>query len=126
MFGLGTTELLVILVLVLVLFGAAKIPQLGRGLGEGIGGERADGGHEAPVLDVDLELQPAVRDGSARQAVEHETELVHAVDRNVEPRGDTAEHQPADRTVRRIVRPVERDPGGCRGRQACSAVSSMC
>lgn len=36
MFGLGTTELLVILVLVLVLFGAAKIPQLGRGLGEGI------------------------------------------------------------------------------------------
>lgn len=36
MFGLGTTELIVILVLVLVLFGASKIPQLGRGLGEGI------------------------------------------------------------------------------------------
>ncbi len=36
MFGLGTTELLVILALVLVLFGAGKIPQLGRGLGEGI------------------------------------------------------------------------------------------
>jgi sec-independent protein translocase protein TatA len=36
MFGLGATELLIILVLVLVLFGAGKIPQLGRGLGEGI------------------------------------------------------------------------------------------
>lgn len=36
MFGLGATELLVILAIVLVLFGAAKLPQLGRGLGEGI------------------------------------------------------------------------------------------
>ena len=36
MFGLGATELLIILALVLVLFGAGKIPQLGRGLGEGI------------------------------------------------------------------------------------------
>jgi sec-independent protein translocase protein TatA len=35
-FGLGTSELIVILLLVLVLFGAGKIPQLGRGLGEGI------------------------------------------------------------------------------------------
>jgi sec-independent protein translocase protein TatA len=36
MFGLGATELIVIAVLVVLLFGAAKIPQLGRGLGEGI------------------------------------------------------------------------------------------
>jgi sec-independent protein translocase protein TatA len=36
MFGLGATELLIILALVLVLFGAGKLPQLGRGLGEGI------------------------------------------------------------------------------------------
>ena len=36
MFGLGASELLIILALVLVLFGAGKIPQLGRGLGEGI------------------------------------------------------------------------------------------
>ena len=32
----GPTELLVILVIVLVLFGASKIPTLGKGLGEGI------------------------------------------------------------------------------------------
>ncbi len=34
--GLGMPELLVILVIVLVIFGASKLPQLGRGLGEGI------------------------------------------------------------------------------------------
>jgi len=33
---LGLGELLVILLILVVLFGAAKIPQLGRGLGEGI------------------------------------------------------------------------------------------
>ena len=37
MFGsLGVTELLLILVIVIVIFGAGKLPQLGRGLGEGI------------------------------------------------------------------------------------------
>jgi sec-independent protein translocase protein TatA len=36
MFGLGTQELLIILLIVIVVFGANKIPQLGRGLGEGI------------------------------------------------------------------------------------------
>ncbi len=36
MFGLGMGELLVILVIVIVIFGATKLPQLGKGLGEGI------------------------------------------------------------------------------------------
>jgi len=36
MFGMGPTELIVIAVLVVLLFGAAKIPELGRGIGEGI------------------------------------------------------------------------------------------
>lgn len=33
---LGTTELIVILVIVILIFGVNKIPQLGKGLGEGI------------------------------------------------------------------------------------------
>ena len=33
---LGIPELLLILLLVVVIFGAAKLPQLGKGLGEGI------------------------------------------------------------------------------------------
>ena len=36
MFGLGTPELLIVLVLVMLLFGANKVPQLMRGLGDGM------------------------------------------------------------------------------------------
>ncbi len=37
MFGsLGFPEILMILLIVIILFGAAKLPQLGRGLGQGI------------------------------------------------------------------------------------------
>jgi sec-independent protein translocase protein TatA len=36
MFGLGTTELIIILVIVFLVFGVSKIPQMGKGLGEGI------------------------------------------------------------------------------------------
>ncbi len=34
--GIGTTELLIILAIVLLVFGASKLPQLGAGLGKGI------------------------------------------------------------------------------------------
>ena len=34
--GLGMSELLVILVIVIVIFGASRLPQLGKGVGEGI------------------------------------------------------------------------------------------
>lgn len=36
MFGLGTTELILILVIVLIFFGAGKLPQLGEGIAKGI------------------------------------------------------------------------------------------
>ena len=34
--NLGFSELIIILLIVIVLFGASRLPQLGRGLGEGI------------------------------------------------------------------------------------------
>jgi len=36
MFGLGSAELIIILVLVLVIFGAGKLPEIGGALGKGI------------------------------------------------------------------------------------------
>jgi sec-independent protein translocase protein TatA len=36
MFGLGMSELLVILVIILIIFGAGKLPEIGGGLGKAI------------------------------------------------------------------------------------------
>ena len=36
MFGIGTTELLVILFIVLLVFGSKKLPELAQGLGKGM------------------------------------------------------------------------------------------
>lgn len=36
MFGLGSQEIILVLVVVLVVFGAAKLPQIGKGMGEAI------------------------------------------------------------------------------------------
>ena len=36
MFGLGHWELLIILAIVLIIFGAGKLPQIGAGIGQGI------------------------------------------------------------------------------------------
>jgi sec-independent protein translocase protein TatA len=55
MFGLGTTELILILVIVMVLFGAKKLPALGEGLAKGIRSFRvnlADDSKESKAEDV--------------------------------------------------------------------------
>ncbi len=36
MFGLGHWELLIILIIVLIIFGAGKLPEIGAGIGKGI------------------------------------------------------------------------------------------
>ena len=36
MFGLGFPEIILVLVIVILIFGTSRIPELGRGLGEGI------------------------------------------------------------------------------------------
>jgi sec-independent protein translocase protein TatA len=55
MFGFGTGELIVIAVIVVLLFGVSKIPQLGKGLGEGIRNFKSSlkaGQEEAPGKDA--------------------------------------------------------------------------
>jgi sec-independent protein translocase protein TatA len=51
MFGLGMWELLIILVIVLVIFGAGKLPEIGSGLGKGITNFR-QATKEAKEIDV--------------------------------------------------------------------------
>lgn len=36
MFGLGVQELLIVLVIILILFGATRLPEIGRGIGQAI------------------------------------------------------------------------------------------
>lgn len=48
MFGLGIPELVVVLVIALVFFGPAKLPALGKSIGEAIKGFKKGIGDEQP------------------------------------------------------------------------------
>ncbi len=67
MFGsFGWMELLLILVIVLIIFGAGKIPQLGEGLGKAIKGFKKSV-HEADAIDVTAnEAEPPAAQPSAQ------------------------------------------------------------
>ena len=59
MFGsFGWMELMLILIIVLIIFGAGKLPQLGEGLGKAIKGFKKSV-HEADAIDVTPGEQPS-------------------------------------------------------------------
>ena len=51
MFGLGIPELLIIFVIVVVIFGASRLPQIGEGVGKGIRNFRS-ALRDPPEIDV--------------------------------------------------------------------------
>ncbi len=68
MFGsLGFTELILILFIVLIIFGAGKLPQLGEGLGKAIKGFKKSV-HEADAIEAEAQAQQAATQAQAIQA----------------------------------------------------------
>lgn len=68
MFGsLGFTELILILVIVLIIFGAGKLPQLGEGLGKAIKGFKKSV-HEADQIEAEA-LAAQQQQATAPQAI---------------------------------------------------------
>ena len=66
MFGsLGFTELILILFIVLVIFGAGKLPQLGEGIGKAIKGFKRSV-HDEPAIDVNTDTSTADQGASTQ------------------------------------------------------------
>ena len=61
MFGLGATELVIILVIVIVLFGARRLPEIGSGVGKAIKNFRAGMSSES-----EIDVTPANEDDSTQ------------------------------------------------------------
>lgn len=69
MFGsLGFTELILILFIVLIIFGAGKLPQLGEGLGKAIKGFKKSV-HEADAIEAEAEAATQQQTATQQQAI---------------------------------------------------------
>lgn len=62
MFGLSTTELVIIVLIILLLFGGKKIPELMRGLGQGVRSFKQGLNEVKKDIDVDEAVKNATSD----------------------------------------------------------------
>lgn len=62
MFGLSTTELVIIVLIILLLFGGKKIPELMRGLGQGVKSFKQGLNEVKKDIDVDEAVKNATSD----------------------------------------------------------------
>jgi sec-independent protein translocase protein TatA len=73
MFGsLGIMELTLILFIVLIIFGAGKLPQLGEGLGKAIKGFKKSV-HEADAIEAEAQAQQGAPQGQPQQVAAQPT-----------------------------------------------------
>jgi sec-independent protein translocase protein TatA len=71
MFGVGATELLIILVIVVVLFGARRLPEIGSGIGKAIKNFRAGmSGQDEFDVRSDAPGRESVTEGSPKESLE--------------------------------------------------------
>ena len=74
MFGIGMTEMMIVLVIILVVFGARKLPEIGSGLGKGIKSfKQGMNEDEAPAKQIGHEAKPA-EDGLTPDQVKQTTD----------------------------------------------------
>jgi sec-independent protein translocase protein TatA len=67
MFGIGTTELLVILFIILLVFGSKKLPELAKGLGKGINEFKRASQDIQSELDINAPLKEDKVDNSKKE-----------------------------------------------------------
>jgi sec-independent protein translocase protein TatA len=73
MFGsLGFTELILILFIVLIIFGAGKLPQLGEGIGKAIKGFKKSV-HEADAIEAEAQAAQQQMAAAPQQAIPEST-----------------------------------------------------
>ena len=73
MFGsLGFTELILILFIVLIIFGAGKLPQLGEGVGKAIKGFKKSV-HEADAIEAEAQAAQQKMAAAPQQAIQEST-----------------------------------------------------
>lgn len=69
MFGLGSQEILIILVIALVVFGAGKLPQIGEGMGKAIKNFKKAAKDAEDVVDITpTDDQKKISEGDDKQA----------------------------------------------------------
>ncbi len=64
MFGIGTTELIVILFIILLVFGSKKLPELARGLGRGINEFK----RATQEIQEELDVSGTIKDSADKKA----------------------------------------------------------
>ena len=78
MFGsLGITELILILAIVLIIFGAGKLPQLGEGIGKAIKGFKKSS-HDADGIEAEAQASQQNMAAAPQQAIPQPTVQVPA------------------------------------------------
>jgi len=78
-FGIGMAELLVILVIVLIIFGAGKLPEIGNGLGKAIRNFKDATSATSATSGAEKEAQRKITDTAtdAKKEIEGENHVEH-------------------------------------------------
>jgi len=102
MFGLGFTEVMVILILILLIFGPARLPEIARGLGKGV--------RQIRRATRDLDTVPEIRE--LRKAVDEIRSPVMDTLREpvLDPEGEPPPSKPDKPPVPKPEVPAEQDP----------------